>query len=437
MASRKRKDIQNESKNLKKTRLGMRSDTPSILFYTECKIENGKRYFYDSRLDEWVSQANANGLNFLEWSQLFKDESKKCTHTEDEEKAIEDKNIKRIEEMAEWGNDIHNIQRKFKKIDKDDQGNRIVGAQYGIRGIGGKCFRTVNMMSPEDETFTESDCDIDVNLLNTFESTIKDEKLNPPRPSNCSVYSPPKKGSDNERVKNAINDVIINESLKLYPPDEQKILVLDAWYMNTAKRFYKTGVRDITIPNPGECYKMKHDLYKYPEPYKSIDIIGKTMGGYLESLSPKKNISKFGFTSVWLDFTSCFTTKDENGLGQQSDIEILLEKKLLASPAILAVSTYIKKRCRIGDQMYFMMNWFSDLDTVYCFRSLYAGEYAGKSGTPADSGMGIVIFKVETKSKKYKCSTFPISYMDAPSFTELILKKANEETKETSEDEYD
>lgn len=372
-------------------------------------------------------------MDFLEWSQLFKDEAKNCEYTEAEEKAIEDKNIKRIEEITEWGND--KVQRKFKKIDKDAYGNYIINTQYGIVGTGGRCFRTVNMMSSEDENFSESDCDVDANLLNTFESTVKDEKLNPPRPSNCSVYSPPKKGSINETVKNAINDVIINESLKLYSPDKQKILVLDAWYMNTAKRFYKMGVRDITIPNPGECYKMKHDLYKYPEPYESIDIIGKTMGGYLESSSPKKNISKFGFTSAWLDFTSCFTTKDKNGLGQQSDIEILLEKKLLASPAILAVSTYVKKRCRIGNQIDFMLNWFSELNTDYCFQPIYSGEYSGKSGSTSDPGMGIAIFKVEAKGKKYKCSTFPIFHMDAFSFTELILKKANEETKE--EAEYD
>jgi hypothetical protein len=195
--------------------------------------------------------------------------------------------------------------------------------------------------------------------------------------------------------------------------------------MNTAKRFYKTGVRNIIIPNPGECYKMKHDLYEYPEPYDTIDIIGKTVGDYLQSLPAKKNISKSGFTSVWLDFTSCFTAEGENGLGQQSDIGILLGNKLLASPSILAISTYAKFRCQIAvDQVDFMLNWFSELDTDYCFKPLFAGEYAGKSGNVAKPGMGIVIFQVTAKSKKLKCKSFPISHMDARSFTEFILKEA-------------
>jgi hypothetical protein len=78
------------------------------------------------------------------------------------------------------------------------------------------------MISPDGEKFNLSDCEVNANLLNTFESTVKDKKLNSPRPADCSVYSQPKQGSKNEKVKNAINDILINESLKLYPADQTK-----------------------------------------------------------------------------------------------------------------------------------------------------------------------------------------------------------------------
>lgn len=424
MASRKRKFEKNEfDKNdskpfEEKKRTGLRSSKIPILFYTNCKLDKGERYFFDSRENEWINQNQIPNFNFSDWSQLFNDESKNCMYTKIEEEQKEDENTRRIEENVEWGSDV---ERKFSMTDEDKEGNHIVSIQYG--NPGGHCFRRVNILSPKGETFKLSECEIDPDLLNTFESTVKDKKLNPPRPSNCTVYSQPKHGSENEKVKNAINDALIDESLKLYPAHQQKVLILDAWYMNTAKRFYKKGVRNITIPNPGECYKMKHDLYTHPEPYDAITIIGTTVGDYLESLSSKKNISRAGFTSIWLDYTSCFTTIDEDGHGQQSDVEILLTKNLLASPSILAISTYTKKRCQRNiDQTEYVLNWFSQLDTNYCFHPVLAGEYAGKSGAITNPGMGIVIFKVEAKGKKSKCKSFPISYMNPHVFTEFILE---------------
>lgn len=277
--------------------------------------------------------------------------------------------------------------------------------------------------------FWTSECDVSDDQIREFDMKypIGSSDNNPARPSYCGEEVFKQVRPYSNAIKNAINDIIVRATLELpYAPEDQKILVLDASELNTTLRFIKNGIKDIVIPNPYECVKINRYVNEHPETINIISVPNDTLHDYLVKLNQPK-MKPIKFTSVWADYAACGGTGSEStGSFPLEDMKILLKKKLLRSPSILAFTTHTT-RCgpnAIGkDQIKLFLNSMNENSYGYCFEKLYAGKYHGKGGLP---NMGVVILKVNEKNTKNKtddngCIPLELSYNEPKIFEKLIL----------------
>ena len=274
---------------------------------------------------------------------------------------------------------------------------RIVNSKYVA------CIRNINIETRTDNEWIH-ECLVNPSLLDEWE-----EKHGNPIPKDCLPYKTAI-GKRAKSIKEAINDIFVREILKLYDePEEEEVLILDAAKLQTSNLLYKHGFRKIDIPNPYDCRPMNKNLSKG---MNEVKIYPLTVGRYISGL---KNGPKY--VGIWLDYMGCFTGNVSKKQFPKEDVKTILDKGLLKSPSILAITTSL--RCgEEKDQLKSILNYFANVDSDYCFKQLLAGRYHGKSGR---SNMGIVIFLVRYENEFDEgCDELNEDYLSATKFETKI-----------------
>ena len=195
-------------------------------------------------------------------------------------------------------------------------------------------------------------------------------------------------------------------------------MILDAADLNTTKRFYDEGVRNIHIPNPFECGAINRFVQNNPKFVQYLSIPSVTVGEYLRQIL-KNGDDYQKFTSAWFDYYNCYTGNKAAKVMPREDVKRLLKNGMMATPSILAITTSYRCGANAPDQIQLLLNDLSKWETPYCFEIVIAGKYHGRGGKP---NMGIVILKLSSSRETgRKCRPVRTTYYEPEEFEKKIF----------------
>lgn len=204
------------------------------------------------------------------------------------------------------------------------------------------CQRELHVVYEAGDSMWQHECTVAWDAVDDYDrkhpGKLPDEKK-------CGKFEQTSSKSKPKQIKDAINDLIVGEVKRLgYPSREHKVLVLDAFDLNTSTRLMKIGIKKISVPNPYECRYFNKIFAENPIMFDIINSIQLNLGDYIKDLIKIKKEGKYiqPFTAVWADYMGCYTGNRNKAQYPRKDIKALFDNGLMMIPSILAVTTSLR-----------------------------------------------------------------------------------------------